>query len=73
MKPFRITGAAEVAAMPGDALRFSRPPQADRIAALFHTDGTTGVPKLAQHTHGNQLHAAWGAARATGALCGAMR
>lgn len=37
-----------------------------RIAALFHTGGTTGRPKLAQHTHGNQLHAAWGAARMYG-------
>jgi fatty-acyl-CoA synthase len=36
---------------------------AARIAALFHTGGTTGLPKLAQHTHGNQLHAAWGAAQ----------
>lgn len=34
-----------------------------RIAALFHTGGTTGLPKLAQHRHANQLHAAWGAAR----------
>ena len=33
-----------------------------RLAALFHTGGTTGAPKLAQHTHANQLHAAWGAA-----------
>jgi fatty-acyl-CoA synthase len=37
-----------------------------RIAALFHTGGTTGAPKLAQHTHGNQLHAAWGAAQMYG-------
>lgn len=36
---------------------------AARIAALFHTGGTTGLPKLAQHRHANQLHAAWGAAR----------
>jgi fatty-acyl-CoA synthase len=35
----------------------------DRVAALFHTGGTTGLPKLAQQTHANQLHAAWGAAR----------
>ena len=37
-----------------------------RIAALFHTGGTTGAPKLAQHTHANQLHAAWGAAQMYG-------
>ena len=57
----REFGAA-VAAMPGDALRFERPADANALAALFHTGGTTGAPKLAQHTHRNQLHAAWGAA-----------
>lgn len=36
-------------------------PSAD-LAALFHTGGTTGAPKLARHTHANQLHSAWGAA-----------
>lgn len=35
---------------------------ANDLVALFHTGGTTGHPKLAQHTHKNQLHAAWGAA-----------
>ena len=34
----------------------------DDIAALFHTGGTTGSPKLAQHQHRNQLCAAAGAA-----------
>jgi fatty-acyl-CoA synthase len=33
------------------------------VVALFHTGGTTGAPKLAQHTHTNQLHAAWSAAQ----------
>jgi fatty-acyl-CoA synthase len=51
------------AAQPGDALAFERPVQADTLAALFHTGGTTGAPKLAQHTHGNQLHTAWSAAQ----------
>ena len=27
-----------------------------RIAACFHTGGTTGAPKLALHTHGNEVH-----------------
>lgn len=40
---------------------------ADACVALFHTGGTTGQPKLAQHTHRNQLHAAWGAAGMYGA------
>ena len=39
----------------------------DRLAALFHTGGTTGRPKLAMQTQRNQLHAAWGAARMYGA------
>lgn len=30
--------------------------QADRVAACFHTGGTTGAPKLALHTHGNEAH-----------------
>ena len=30
----------------------------DDVAALFHTGGTTGSPKLAQHQHRNQLCAA---------------
>lgn len=55
--------ATELAGQPGDALGFERAAHSDRIAALFHTGGTTGAPKLAQHTHGNQLHAAWGAAQ----------
>jgi fatty-acyl-CoA synthase len=47
----------------GDALAFEPSADPGRIAALVHTGGTTGLPKLAQHTHANQLHAAWGAAR----------
>ncbi len=26
------------------------------LAALYHTGGTTGLPKLLQHTHANELH-----------------
>ncbi|OAN42023.1 acyl-CoA synthetase [Mycolicibacterium iranicum] len=29
------------------------------LAALFHTGGTTGTPKLAAHTHGNEVADAW--------------
>lgn len=35
------------------------PPAASDLAALFHTGGTTGVPKLAAHTHANQVIDAW--------------
>jgi len=52
-----------IAAMSPDAPAAAPAPNPGRIAALFHTGGTTGAPKLAQHTHANQLHAAWGAAQ----------
>jgi len=42
----------------GDSLQFALPGPDDR-AALFHTGGTTGVPKLVPQTHRNQIHAAW--------------
>ena len=51
-----------LAAQRGDALAFERRIDRDTVAATFHTGGTTGAPKLARHTHGNQVHAAWGAA-----------
>ncbi|HTJ68454.1 MAG TPA: acyl-CoA synthetase [Actinospica sp.] len=34
-------------------------PRADEIAAYFHTGGTTGAPKLAAHTHANEIANAW--------------
>jgi fatty-acyl-CoA synthase len=34
-------------------------PAADDIASLFHTGGTTGLPKLAAHTHRNEVSDAW--------------
>lgn len=78
---FTVGGAApgtldfdtERARHDGAALGFAPPRPAgpagagDRVVALFHTGGTTGLPKLAQHTQVNQLHAAWGAARLYGA------
>ena len=43
---------------PGD--RFAGTlPAADDIAAVFHTGGTTGIPKLAAHTHANEVADAW--------------
>ena len=35
------------------------PPRASDLAALFHTGGTTGIPKLAAHTHANEVADAW--------------
>ncbi len=31
----------------------------DDVAALFHTGGTTGAPKIAQLTHANQIFVSW--------------
>ena len=36
-----------------------QPPNATDLAALFHTGGTTGTPKLAAHTHANEVTDAW--------------
>lgn len=55
---FATARAAEPAGVPPGAL--GREP--DEVVALFHTGGTTGQPKLARHTHRNQLHSARGAA-----------
>lgn len=41
-------------------------PRADDLAAFFHTGGTTGSPKVAAHTHDNQVAMAWSIATATG-------
>lgn len=38
----------------------------DASAAIFHTGGTTGSPKLVRQTHGNQVHAAWCFAQSLG-------
>ena len=38
---------------------FEDPHGAGDIAAVFHTGGTTGTPKLAAHTHANQVVDAW--------------
>ncbi|HEY8358355.1 MAG TPA: AMP-binding protein [Ramlibacter sp.] len=46
-----------------DTLAFDPQFTPDRIAALFHTGGTTGAPKLVQHTHGNEAHTSWFAHR----------
>ena len=40
------------------ALDFSDRGQ-DRVAAYFHTGGTTGMPKVAQHTYGGMIYNGW--------------
>ena len=51
---------------PNDHLTFSREIGRNTVAALFHTGGTTGTPKLVQLTHGNQIHGAWAFAQMWG-------
>ncbi|MFB4308392.1 acyl-CoA synthetase [Actinomadura sp. GTD37] len=61
-----ITGAiptvgfdALTATQPADRLGTSRRPVPSDLAAYFHTGGTTGTPKVAPHTHANQVYMAW--------------
>jgi fatty-acyl-CoA synthase len=51
---------------PADRLVGSQPPAPDDLAAFVHTGGTTGAPKVAAHTHANELACAHGIALATG-------
>ncbi len=46
------------------------PPAADDLAAFVHTGGTTGAPKVAAHTHANQLACARGIALSSGLAAG---
>jgi fatty-acyl-CoA synthase len=41
-----------------DALFFDDPPH-DRVCTNFHTGGTTGMPKVAQHTNRGIIYNAW--------------
>jgi len=55
---------ATIKRYPADKLSSGRIISPDDIASYFHTGGTTGSPKLAQHTHGNEVWAAWSSAMA---------
>lgn len=44
---------------PDSRLTFNRDIKPEHIASLFHTGGTTGTPKLARHTHRNEVFDAW--------------
>ena len=69
LKVFRVGGAgnvpgvvdfdAERAAQAGDWLLTKKLMRPTTLAALFHTGGTTGLPKLAKHTHGALALMAW--------------
>ena len=53
---------SELGRQPADHLAFDQHGRGNDVAAYFHTGGTTGVPKLAAHTHIGQLTAAYGCA-----------
>ena len=70
LKVFRVGGKgaaptgvvdfeAALEQQPGDRLLAPKTLTGDTLAALFHTGGTTGLPKLARHTHGALALAAW--------------
>ena len=69
LKVFRIGGGPAIAgvidyeeacaAQPADRLLAPKAIDRDTVAALFHTGGTTGLPKLAKHTHGALTLMAW--------------
>ena len=49
---------AEMAKMNAKSLDFKEP-QDDSVAAYFHTGGTTGMPKIAQHRHSGMIYNGW--------------
>lgn len=48
-----------IATCPADTLESGRIIATDDIASYFHTGGTTGTPKLAPHSHGNEVAMAY--------------
>ncbi|MDO8884521.1 acyl-CoA synthetase, partial [Pseudotabrizicola sp.] len=48
----------ELARQPSDRLTFADEPR-DRVAAYFHTGGTTGMPKVAQHKVSGMVYNGW--------------
>ena len=55
-----------IAGQPADHLAGAALPEAGDLAAFVHTGGTTGAPKVAAHTHANQLACARGIAQCSG-------
>jgi fatty-acyl-CoA synthase len=51
---------------PDSRLDFTRHIAPDDIASLFHTGGTTGMPKVAPHTQANEIFLAWSVAATLG-------
>jgi fatty-acyl-CoA synthase len=55
-----------IAGQPVDRLVGAQPPAAQDLAAFVHTGGTTGAPKVAAHTHANQLACGQAIAQSSG-------
>jgi len=55
-----------IAGQPADHLVGADLPKAGDLAAFVHTGGTTGAPKVAAHTHANQLACGRGIAECSG-------
>ena len=55
-----------IAGQPADHLAGADLPEAGDLAAFVHTGGTTGAPKVAAHTHANQLACGRGIAECSG-------
>ena len=55
-----------IAGQPDSHLAGADLPAADDLAAFVHTGGTTGAPKVAAHTHANQLACGQGIALCSG-------
>jgi fatty-acyl-CoA synthase len=59
-----------IASCPDDHLESGRAIDPDDIASYFHTGGTTGTPKLAPHSHGNEVAMAYSMNLVTGFVPG---
>src|SRR6185436_19195999 len=55
-----------IAGQPSGRLAGADLPEAGDLAAFVHTGGTTGAPKIAAHTHANQLACGRGIAECSG-------
>lgn len=49
-----------------DRVETATPATAESVASLFHTGGTTGTPKLAVHSHANQVFWTWASKSVSG-------
>lgn len=54
----KVMGFAAAVARQSKSLTFADPP-ADRVAAYFHTGGTTGLPKVTQHRVSGMVYNGW--------------